>query len=526
MPPHVKGTNPKLLFILFLLGLSGAYLLMRATPFGMGLRDDSFRYLSAAESLAKGSGYGRWDADGVFHPLTNFPPMYSSVLAAFEIVGIDAYRGARATNILIFASLIILVGLWFHLRANSSWGAICSSLLILISSSMINSFTWVLSDPLSLLLLVLSLIGISEVVGNPSSRLWYLFTIFVSALSLLTRYANLAVIVSGGVAITLIYNGRALRERLKSSVTYLLFSVFPLGVFLLRNLLSAESLFNRPAPSLHFPEAGVLEQGASTILNWIVPETVLKLISARVIESLAILILLGFIIVGIFLMIKRNQVARIEVLDCMRLTNVVIWIYFVTYLGLIIGTILWFDRLLPLNDRILAPLYLAGMIVLVSFLVSNTRNRGRAFSILLIGISIFFFYAKGRDAYRQISDLRTDGLGYASVTWRTSRTIDYVKNLPDVPIYSNDLPAIYLLAGRTVHSVPISTNPSSQSSNPDFMDELYTMRNDLENKNGYLVLIGADPLRKVSRASLPLFIEGMQLLADFPDGAVFHASED
>lgn len=526
MTLHVKDINPKLFFILFLLGLSGAYLLMRATPFGMGLRDDSFRYLSAAESLANGNGYGRWDADGVFHPLTNFPPLYSGLLAAFERVGFEAYRGARATNILIFTSLIILVGLLFHLRANSSWGAICGSLLILISSSIINSFTWVLSDPLSLLLLVLSIIGISEVVSNPSSRSWYLFTIFISALSLLTRYANLAVIVTGGVAIGLIYNGQAFRERLKSSFTYLLFSFFPLGVFLLRNLLRAESVFNRPAPSLHFPEAGVLKQGSSIILNWIVPETVLKLMSVRAIESLAILILFGLTISGLFLFIKRNPVDRQSPLDGIQITKAVAWIYFVAYLGLIAVTVMWFDRLLPLNDRILAPLYLAGMIVLVSFLVSNARSRGRAFSILLIGISIVFFFAKGRDAYRLYSDLRMDGLGYASVTWRTSRTIDYVKDLPDVPIYSNDLPAIYLLAGRTVHSVPISTNPSSQSSNPDFMDELYTMRNDLENKNGYLVLIGTDPLLKVSRASLPLFIEGMQLVAEFPDGAVFHASED
>lgn len=68
-------------FSLLLIGLAGAVLLAYATPRGMGLVNDSVGYISGARNLVDGNGYSRLTGNGEPRPITNYPPLYSIVLA-------------------------------------------------------------------------------------------------------------------------------------------------------------------------------------------------------------------------------------------------------------------------------------------------------------------------------------------------------------------------------------------------------------------------------------------------------------
>ncbi|HMV28877.1 MAG TPA: hypothetical protein PKE23_05795, partial [Anaerolineales bacterium] len=80
--------------ILGLLALSGTFLILYATPQGMGLFDDSIAYIAGARSILAGQGYREaWLASN--QPVTHFPPGFSTVLALVGISGLDPLRGTR-----------------------------------------------------------------------------------------------------------------------------------------------------------------------------------------------------------------------------------------------------------------------------------------------------------------------------------------------------------------------------------------------------------------------------------------------
>jgi len=74
------------------LGLVAVWLMLFSTPFGIGIWLDSLHYVSAAESLIDGLGFGRVSGCGSFKPMTHYPHFYSLTLAAFSPIGLSPIR--------------------------------------------------------------------------------------------------------------------------------------------------------------------------------------------------------------------------------------------------------------------------------------------------------------------------------------------------------------------------------------------------------------------------------------------------
>ena len=95
---------------LCLISVIGMLLVIRATPNGLGLSDDSIAYIAGARSMAAGDGYREsWLASN--QPVTHFPPAFSSVLAFFELFGLDPLRAVRWVNALLFGFNAALLGI-------------------------------------------------------------------------------------------------------------------------------------------------------------------------------------------------------------------------------------------------------------------------------------------------------------------------------------------------------------------------------------------------------------------------------
>ena len=95
---------------LFLIAVAGIFLILKATPEGMGLSDDSIAYIAGARSMLAGNGYREaWlNSNG---PVTHFPPGFSSVLAFLGLFGLDPLRGTRFVNALLFGANAGLLGI-------------------------------------------------------------------------------------------------------------------------------------------------------------------------------------------------------------------------------------------------------------------------------------------------------------------------------------------------------------------------------------------------------------------------------
>ncbi|MBI3739415.1 MAG: hypothetical protein HY258_10250 [Chloroflexi bacterium] len=84
-----------------LLAVIATFLVLWATPEGLGLSDDSIGYVAGARSMLTGHGYREaWLASN--GPVTHFPPGFSSALALIGLLGFDPLRGARFLNALLF----------------------------------------------------------------------------------------------------------------------------------------------------------------------------------------------------------------------------------------------------------------------------------------------------------------------------------------------------------------------------------------------------------------------------------------
>jgi hypothetical protein len=109
---RVTQAHKPLAVYLLLLSLIGMLLVYLVTyRFGPGLSTDGARYLSTAQSLIEGRGF----YDYLNAPLTQFPPLYSILIAGLSLItGLEVFFAAQVFNILTFGLVIWLAGVFFY----------------------------------------------------------------------------------------------------------------------------------------------------------------------------------------------------------------------------------------------------------------------------------------------------------------------------------------------------------------------------------------------------------------------------
>src|SRR5574340_181849 len=96
--------------LLVVLAALGVLLVLRATPEGLGLSDDSIAYIAGARSMLAGHGYREaWLVSN--GPVTHFPPAYPAVLTFLGWFGLDPLRGARFLGAALFGLNAALLGI-------------------------------------------------------------------------------------------------------------------------------------------------------------------------------------------------------------------------------------------------------------------------------------------------------------------------------------------------------------------------------------------------------------------------------
>jgi hypothetical protein len=125
-----------------------------------------------------------------------------------------------------------------------------------------------------------------------------------------------------------------------------------------------------------------------------------------------------------------------------------------------------------------------------------------------------------------VESLSLDGHGYASQRWRTSPTLAYARSLPLGPIFTNNLPAVYFVAGRTAYAIPTPTNLSNLEANPAYALELSEMRELLRQADGYLVYVGYAPTDTQGSAEFKTLTSGLTPVRVFAEGVIYQAERE
>lgn len=272
------------LLAISLLGMSFAFIV--TFRYGPGLTTDGSRYLSTAESLINGKGFIEYL--GV--PLTQFPPIYSIIIAIIGLVTrADVFVIAQYLNILTFGLTIWLAGKFFRkLFPENVLYAYIGSGIFISSVSLLRMASNVLSDLMFLAVTILFLMLITDFMEQPSRRnlLWLGL---LCGFSPLLRYAGLTHILTASLIIFLVNRKEWLKGILKSGIFGLLTSLPTLSWVYFHNYLQTGILFGTRLP----PNAqGNLQTTIEKAVHWFVPYSITDRIPEWLILALLFLILI------------------------------------------------------------------------------------------------------------------------------------------------------------------------------------------------------------------------------------------
>jgi hypothetical protein len=317
---------------------------------------------------------------------------------------------------------------------------ILAGILVLSAEGMLDVHTQVLSEPLFLTFLLLSLLFLSVYSETRRRTAFFLASIFAGA-ALLTRFTGLALVISGTLGFLLL-DHRPWKKRLPPAFAFAALASLPCLLFLLRNVFLTGSLANRP---VGWTPAGfrLLTRLLPTLSNWIFPGANQVILPDPVRLAIRIVTVLAFVGLATFLFVwrKRERTAGGQ----KRKPNGTIvhaGLFLISYFGMSFGLI-FLDKEMTFNLRILVPaqvvflVFVVGIVYRADPFFASIRTWGvrllvatALFHLISAGVWIFVCHDRGR--------------GYRSAVWSAPAVQDIalmVKQTPErVPIFSNSPP--------------------------------------------------------------------------------------
>ncbi len=428
---------------LVVLALSAGLYLLILLPDYIGVGADTVIYYAAAQNLLDGQGltlpFTSTFAGGQGELMTHFPPLYPVALAFLGYFTGGAPQAAWLLSVGLFAANVLLVGLIMQFYVpKPAWIPVLAALFMLLSPAVIRLHTVALSEPLFILFWLVGFFLLDRYLNNESQ--WYFgASALLSGLTFLTRYPGIAAI--GAACLWLAY-----RRGWKTAVTYGVLSASPMIVWL--GCAQLQGIGTNREIAVHWISSHHLWQGVYTISAWLAPR------SLPVAAQLLIwLILLG----GIGRLVYRREFSRIKTgqtsPDFFRL----LWLFTGVYLAVIIFSISFLDVQVRLSPRILAPVYIALLLILLYAVSLWQPQVGRTARQVgkIMGVTLLLAYAAG--AVYTFMDIRQNGEHYTGVQWQNSATIRWLQEQEAdgrTPIISNGPDIIYLKTGLPAAAIP------------------------------------------------------------------------
>lgn len=497
--------------------------LVYSTPKGLGLVNDSVAYINGARGLVEGSGYGRIAGDGTLRPITHFPPGLSVVLALFGMVGLDAIPAARFANTLLFGGNIVLAGLLARSLSRSEtrapWAGILAAALVALSEALLRVHAYLLSEPLFLTLTLGSLLALARVLQAPAqsvtSTRWAIAMVLagdLAGLSYLTRYVGLATLAAGAVA--LLCTAGLWKERIQRLGLFWGSALAWVLVWTVRNSALTGSATNRTLGFHAIPTENWLE-GVRNFWAFILPVRIplqdwLPIEFWVALTGLLILIILAGLFLGLRGALQRSH------------RDAGAWLvglHLAAYLATILLSMTFVDASTLFEDRILAPVYV-DLIVLLAWGLTRVDKLARAnFRPALIALVVLLALSFADDARKTALELRVDGQGYASSFWSNSQTMDRVRRLPEVMIYTDRLAAVSLLADRQAYALLSPTDPVTREPRPNFEKTQAGIHAALLEGRAVLVVFSVESTAREDW--FRQLVEGVPEIASYPDGLIY-----
>ena len=471
------------------LALVGIGLVLYLTREGAGASGDSAWYVMGAQNLLAGNGFARLSGGGELRPITGFPPFFSLVLAGVSATGIEAFTGAQILNTTLFGANLLLTGLLIHRGSGSRWATVIGVLLVLSSVTLIESHSWVMSEPLYIFLslMVAHLISLGILDGD---RRLFAIAGLLAAAAILTRYSGFSLLVAGVACIALL-GSQGARWRLPSAALFAAIGFLPPLAWLWTRASGNGTLANRQIffRSMN-PELILAYQ--REFVTWVFSRQLPLSWRPRAIAAILIMA-----IGPIYFVISRLKRSHFRLPEVERYGDVLPWflgVYLLSYFGVLVSNSLFLDAATTLGGapaRYLAPAYVALVILATvttaDLVMSFDRTRIPAMLAISLGLVLVALHVG-----QTIEILRYDGLslGYLDVKQNMPELVeDLIEIDPAIPIISNNPEMIFILSSRTAYLLPIRLDAYTQSERDDYQQNIRANRTRLEG-GAILVILG------------------------------------
>ena len=248
--------------------LLGTGLILLRVAYGVGVIGDAKYYIAVARALSDGATGAQW-LMGQIPALPGFidtepfpleisgssPPLYPALLAGSGGFAFDARDVAGPLNAVIFGMTIFVAGLWLRHRIRSRLLIVVGCAAVLFSAPLVWIASWAMSEALFVLLVTLSLYCFDRFLESEERALLVWAAIF-TALACLTRYSGVTLLFVAALLLAL-QHGAVFSEKARRIGLYLVISVVPLALWLLRNYLVVGSLTG--ARGVSFSPGGIVD---------------------------------------------------------------------------------------------------------------------------------------------------------------------------------------------------------------------------------------------------------------------------
>jgi MFS family permease len=413
---------------------------------GIGVSPDSVVYISVAANI---HDHGTI-TDFTRGPMMDFPAFYPIFLSGVMfLTGLQCIQFGAVLNGLLFAALIFASG-WIMERFSfrSKWYKWTLLSFIVFSPCLLEVYSMLWSETLFGILTLAFLYCCRRYFQSPSTANLLLMA-FIAGLACVTRYAGITLIGTGGLLI-LCDTRPAFVKKIRDIILFGLSASVFLAINLVRNRLVTGTLTG-------YREKGVtpfltnLHDFGNVFCDWL-PLSNNQYDWGGLVGLFWILF---FIAAFVFRLVKRYRVFTYE--------NIAT-VYFIVYAVFILFTAT-FSRFEPLDSRLLSPLFIPwiwGATCWIPTWIAAWAPFKRRFVITAAVLAaIAFQVGQFLDDYDTWDGIRDAGIpGYTENDWRTSETMDYVRQhkdslqKPGFTLYSNAEDGIWFLTGARADELP------------------------------------------------------------------------
>lgn len=498
--------------VLILIGICSSVLMFWTMAYGPGISPDSTIYIAVAKNLLAGNGFYGGEIS-----VTHYPPFYSILLAIVSVFETgELLQVARLLHSILFGTSVCLIVFAVQKCTDGNfWASIFALLLFLSSASLILIYSMAWSESSFIILSLTTLLLLSYYCKRPSIKLLLAASI-TSGLAIVTRYIGITLLPMIVIGVVLLGN-QIVRNKIRDTIIAVVVSCFPIGVWIIGNLIVKQSATNRTF-AIHPIGLSHIESLFKTFYYFIFPVQALEWIQNLLIFGIS----LAFLLSTFKILFQKNSIFSVR-RDSIRFNLFLLCLtFFFIYIAFLMISISFFDAHTPLDFRILAPAFLILIIAFITLTWSLFQSPGQKFIKRgLLCLAILSIALNSRHAILRIIEIHNNGIGYSSKSWRNSETIHYLKfvSLND-STFTNGVDVLRFWTGMETMVLPNKVHPTTLVPNHDYKEQLQYLCDDVKRGNANIIFF-----KNINRSYLPKFSEltkcDLPLLMESNDGVIF-----